>query len=424
MALFDQVNYSVSTESIKQQSTVFFKELTSIFKDFNGESRKRIHDGEFTKRMKACVKHHLGLEPEIEIGNPSHARDDFGPAAMVIPPTVSRYYMSKKEAAEFTEEVVKVNFNLSTGKITGSVKRVLAYLYFDTELIVKDKLSPEEHAAVTLHEIGHLFFILYYSARLATTNMALDMIARDFDKSNTQKERVHLYQQYLGPTFGRVGKEIEEISDLQTLSSYVYQSMQKTIVDELGSPQYGYTMDEYLADMYATRHGAGVPLITALQKLTAGYDKYVSLSRGHTYLRIIHAAVIVGFAALNGLLGGVVVGMLIVLAMLYNEFSPGEMEYRYDNAIDRIKRVRNQIQLRMRLLAKDSALAATYKKDLETMDEIIAAATNKSSSFSHWLSLMISPKARSRKNQAELEMFFEDLAYNKLHEEALTLKFV
>lgn len=424
MTLFDKVSIQASTESIKQQSTIFFKELTAIFADFNGESRTRIHDGEFAKRMKACVKHHLGLEPEIDLGHPKHKYEDMGPAAMVIPPTISRYYMSKKEAKEFTEEIVKVNFNLSTGKITGNVKRVLAYLYFDTELIVRETLTPEEHAAVTLHEIGHLFFILYYSSRLATTNMALNMIAKDFDKANTQKERVMLYKQYLGPvTGGWVNLEIEEVEDMKTLATYVFRGMQKTIRDELGNPQYGHTMDEYLADMYATRHGAGVPLITALEKLTSGYGVHVTASRFISYIRIIIMAIAGVGAALAAQLGAVVFSMVLILLEIWGTFVPSEMEYRYDNTVDRVKRVRNQVQLRMRLMTDNKKKLAIFKQELEELDNILSTLNNKTSSFSHWLTLIVSSDARNRKKQAELEMFYEDLAYNKLHEEALTLKY-
>lgn len=424
MTLFDKVSIQASTESIKQQSTIFFKELTAIFADFNGASRTRIHDGEFTKRMKACVKHHLGLEPEIDLGHPKHKYLDSGYSATVIPPTLSRYLMSKKEAEEFTEEIVKINFNLSTGKITGNVKRVLAYLSFDTELIVRKTLTPEEHAALTLHEIGHLFFVLYYSSRLATTNMALNMIAKDFDKANTQKERVMLYKQYLGPiTGGWINLEIEEVEDMKTLVSYVFRSMQKTIQDELGNPQYGQTMDEYLADMYATRHGAGVALITALEKISSGYDTYVTASRFISYMRIIITAIFGVGAALVGQLGAVVTAMIVIMLKIWATFIPSELEYRYDNTVDRVKRVRNQIQLRMRLMTDNKKKLAMFKQELEELDNILSTLNNKSSSFSSWLTLLVSPNARNRRKQAELEMFYEDLAYNKLHEEALTLKY-
>lgn len=431
--VYPQEDLDTSLEMIGQQKLDFFNDLTAIYKAHNGDSRRDIVTGSLGEDLATIVKKYMNLYVKVELGNERNNRDDVPFHVVIGHPSGSKFHMSRKEAEALNKKFLTFEFDTRTPYIKGDTKDLPLTLGVDTSIVSKGRFSSEELAAITLHELGHLWTILFMATRVSFMNIALQEIARfmDADKDPIKrKASFELLSRDLSmEELSKLNSKIDFTSDTNVIVTFVTAEMAPVIFSELGSPEYGVTMEEYAADAFATRFGAGKYLITALDRMNKGYPEYVSGVRVGANVRFIISilmTLVTGGMALTGVAAMVWPAIVSLVSVFLSVVMvlPGSVEYLYDRTLDRFKRIRNQIQLRMREYSDSQAAVKLFKEDLEAVDQIIARTTDKDSYFTGYLVNVFSPSVRRRNRQAELEIYFEDLAYNRLYDASMNFKFL
>lgn len=425
----------VSTESIAQQSGKLHQELTALFEPLLKMTRRQIHDSSFKKDLTKLIKDHFGFSPMVDMGNAHNSEDDPVFCAVYYHPSVTNDAIKKNKLdREFVEEAIKLDYDVKNLRVLGDTSKLPLWLGIDLQRVLSTRYTAPELSAIVIHEIGHYWSGFYFLTRLVRTNLALHSLARGLkEETNPEKRRL---------VFETISKDsslpestfmdIDYTQSAETIISVAGKNLyENMIASELGNPEYSLTMSEHFSDLFAARHGAGKDLVTAFSR---GEDELLLWSRMERAKGYYNLVKVVLSTALPTTLGAALisplVGVLVFIGMgwgslfyLKRTSTPRSFEWLYDTERDRLKRIRNQVQLRMRILAKDKTKFQIFQEELRVIDELIDRNKNELSSFYKWMTLVFHKSARRRKDQAELEMFFEDLAYNKLYDKALDFKF-
>lgn len=407
-----------SLEAIKQQSTAFYDGLTAIIESYSDAKLTELRRSGFTKELEQFIRSEKNMNVRI-IKDSDYIGTNM----------ISAYFTNptdpKGPRAADLNGVTQLEFNFNDAKLGGDWRDVPLSIIFDLSIMTKTQYTPRMIAAVLLHEIGHLFFDLYLISNTARYNQALARVAMAFDNQTDISTRKIIFKK----EFGSLGYDTEEIDELNSLNRLetVYTTgmamMGQRIVNQLGSDVYDMTVSEYMADEFASRHGAGMDLVKARAMNTgAESDWWASLNLhiyGTTGLAFLFAYVMASTS-----MPVVIAYASMTLFFNYLAFrSNRNTAFSYDRVKDRLTRIRNQVQLRMRTLAKTKEQVEAFKKELRVIDQQLEVLQTSSDFFTNKLFLLFSGKTRRRLAQTELEMKYEELAHNKLFEKALEFKF-
>lgn len=408
------VGSNLGLESIDFIGNSFFKELTLAFTDLKAEPKKTMADSEVVQRIMGIIKHNTGMNlsftldihgpcvevPQIDKNNPlinSLIRDLIDSNAGL------------KMIAAAENGVARGTVNLRTGKVTGIFANAPATIHFPLyEMLQNDRYLPEELAAMLLHEIGHLFTYYEYLSRSVTTNQVLAGMSKALDGSSGVDEREAVLisvKRALSLTDLDV-KTLAKSSNTKTAEIVVISNITRVTASELGSNIYDFSTWEYLCDEFATRHGAGRYLVTALDKLFRqhGHRSFRNTPGFLAYeaFKLILVFSIVGSAA----------GLLLVLF-------DGSGDGTYDEPGARMKRVRNQIveNLKDKQLTSDDH--ARLLADLVCIDDLLRNVNDRRQFFGVVWDALTSSKARDQKL---LQQELEALAVSELFVKAAVLK--
>ena len=406
---------NVAVESISFQPTLFFKDLTNAFASLCGEGKDKIEDSEYVALVESVVKHHTNIDIIFKFS-------PFGPATEI--PELSKNNILVSEifknmvtsAAGLkmineAKDVVRGSVNLKSATVSGIFAKTKTTLHYPVAMLTNKKYTPEEHAAITLHEIGHLFTYFEYITRTITTNQVLSGLSKALDGSDTIEEReavlttvkkaMHLTDLDTKTLAKTTNKKVIEIVVISNIS--------KEAESELGSNIYDLTSWESLCDQFSARHGAGRHLVTALDKIYKGSGN-ISFRNTATYLAIEALKLILIFVGLAG----------ITLILITMDSRTGVL-LTYDTPEARFKRVRNQIveNLKDKNLSKEDYSRLT--EDLVAIDDVLKYVNDRRQFFGVlWDTVW--PNARKARNQELLQQELEALAMSDLFVKSADLR--
>lgn len=431
---YDTQTLDVSTEMIRQQRTDFFDAITEVMSKVNGVKLRELANGDFEKDILACVEKYMNLSLKLDLGDTTKPRGSVPFYAGFIHPSGSKFQMSRRDAEQLNQKFLTLQFDTSTPYIKGDARKLPLSLGLDTSVITGGKLSSQELAAIVMHELGHLWTMLFMVTRVSYVNIALQEIAKFTNETPDPIKRQASYEVLCRDLtqleLSQLKTKIDFSASGDAIVTFVAAEFSPVLFADLGSPEYGRTMDEHAADTFATRFGAGKYLVTALEKLNKGYRDYVVHARAMSNYQFFSGLleVLAGGALMAaGIVGAGVIfalGGIISTATSLLDITPSGAEYLYDRNIDRYKRIRNQLQLRMRESADSKAAVDIFRDELVAVDRIIARMDDKDSFFTGFLVNLFFGSVRRRNRQAELELYFEDLGHNRLFDSAMRFKFV
>lgn len=399
-------------ESIDFQSGAFFKELTLAFTELKKVKKDDLQDPDHTGVLAAVVKQHTGMKIVFSI-------DEYEPC-IEIPmvnknnPLVNNYfrnYIDSSDGMRMIQNaggVARGTVNLRTGKVDGIYGDLEAKIHLPKTMFSTSTYSPEEIAAVTLHECGHLLTYFEYMARTVTTNQALAGMSKALDGSAGVDEReAVLINVKKALKLGELDVQaLAKSNNKKVAEVVVITHVAQQAASELGSNIYDFSTWEYLSDQYAARQGAGRYLATALDKIFRG-GWNISFRSMPAYLAFEAFKIVSLF----------LVPAVGVLFMMMDGIS----DPSYDRPGARVQRIRNQIveNLKDKKLSKDDQerLAA----DLTVVDEM-AKQINDRRQLLNVIWDTLSPSSRKARNQELLQKQLEDLAANDLFVKAAALK--
>lgn len=417
---------ALGLESIKFQSPVFFNELTMLYnavREANMTESQLIKSDEI-KAIGRCIKHHTGLNAFIEVEN--------GGPAVIIPMVNKNHPFVEEWVREFFDDsdvyhamkkaggTVKGSVNLKNARVDGVFSEIESKIMMPYAwLMGHNGVTSEENAAVTLHEIGHLFTYYEYISRSTTTNQVLAALHRGYmDADSIDKRTAILISAKKALQLKQEGiEELAKSSNAEVVSSVIITDMIEKSRSELGANIYDLNSWEYLADEFAARHQAGRHLITGLDKIykTFGHMSYRTKAI-YIWMEGVKLSMLIG----SLLTLGTPFGMGFMLYGIYMISSDSDVEI-YDEPEARMRRIKQQIiqAMKDKRLPKDEIIR--MEEDLKTIDTIMVKVKDKR----QWFDLLceyISPTRRKNRNTVQLQQELEKLANNELFAKAAQFK--
>lgn len=400
----------VSLESVDFQSTTFFKELTNAFTELQLE-KKDASESPVVQQLSEIIRRHTGMNIEVRI-------DEYDPC-IEIPhvdknhPLVNDYwrnYINSNDGLALINKAgsaVRGTVNTKTGKVTGIFTELKGKTHLHRDMFATSRFLAEEIAAVTLHEVGHLFTYFEYITRTVTTNQVLAGVAKALDGAGTIEEReaVFISAKQALKLSELDEKALAKSNNKKVAEVVILTNVARQVESELGSNIYDFSTWEMLADQYASRYGAYRPLVTALAKYYRG-----------VYHRSFRSTV--GFLAMEALkLVAIIHPLLFVLLVAMDGAGDGT----YDEPGARFKRVRNQIveNLKDKKLSKDDH--ERLMTDLAAIDDVLKSVNDRRQLMGVIYDNVV-PSARKAYRQEKLQQDLEQLAMNDLFVKASELR--
>lgn len=296
---------------------------------------------------------------------------------------------------------VKGSVDLKNSKVDGVYSEITCDMYLPPYFFTNTHFSVEEAAAVILHELGHVFTTFEFVTRFTSTNFALEVLSRAYDNAKTeeQKEAIFISFKNEGYLKARQADILKETKSKEDALIVFFDSQIENTISDLGASVYDVNGCEYLADQFATRHGAGVHLTTAL-------TKYVP-TEGRTPLTYIISLAV--FAVVGSVAGVVGTLLFFVLGILVED----KRNDIYDNMYSRLNRIKHQIIQKIKEGQVPNKDLPTILKGIEVIEANMLKYKDDLDYMSK-LAYIFRPSYRAAHNQEKLQKFLENMAYNPL----------
>lgn len=252
--------------------------------------------------------------------------------------------------------------NARLGGYLSDVKNILIIDFFTLK---KEELSPEQVAAVIIHELGHAFVGLESHHRLTTTNSTIaDIFAKIND--NDLDRAQYLFKKH----FSHQDLEKASLGNQKEITDF-YGKLAGTYLGELDSQlmnaKYDETNFENLADSFATRFGVGADLVSGLHKLHLNHGQVMEKRRSLWFTLITLDAL----TQLCMLMSLGPIAYMVVVVVFTCFFSDAQTEMTYDFPVERYKRVQQGIANNLKDLSLPSEVAKELVEQYEAIDVIV-----------------------------------------------------
>jgi hypothetical protein len=424
----------LSTEAINYQDTKTFKELELAFRDimFQKSSAYEEQKRKNEELIEAIIQNSFKANCSISFGEaPPCVRifDEYHNNVLIR----NEYREFFAAQMNFTRRFVggsggvKAGVDINAARLSGLFSELPFTIYLPDWMLhnggeaggmpSKYRLTSEEMAAVTLHEVGHFFTYCETFNRTVTTNQALAAMVKELDGTYDVSKR-HLV----------IARTVDELKlkdvDVDALAKIDKRSILETAIvtevteksrSELGVSIYDSTASEQLADQFASRHGAGLHLTTALQKIHAlygGTNAEMSMP-WFMFMQIISIAAMfippVCFLLIP----------LNIIGILFGGFGD-DGDNTYDTPEVRFRRIKMDTLARLKNRSISDAEKKRILNDLEGMEKAIGHIEDKRE-WREYIATTIIPVYRKYRKTKLLQQQLEQLANNPLFVRAAEL---
>ena len=401
-------------ESIAFQNTTFFDELTLAFDEVKNLKETDVGDSEPIYRISKIIKNHTNLNIIID------AENDYPPCIDI--PNIDRNnpLINAAQRAivnstdgltmiESSNEVLHGTVNIKTAKVSGVFSDIKAKMYLGKAFTQGNKYSSQELAAITLHEVGHLFTYFEFITRTVRTNQVLAGLSKILDGSENQEKReVALLSAKKALKLDKL--DLSQLKDVNTKTTQVVliDALVKETRTELGYNLFAESSWEYLCDQFSARHGAGVHLATALSKI---YKSQYNIS--YRSLAVYLAVEMIKVILISNLS---FLGILFLVVMFDSQDGGG-----YDLPSARLKRIRDQATQYLKNKQISDVERRRILDEIESIDKLLAEMTNRKQLFTY-IHEFFSKRTRDERAYRKLQYELEDIAMNDLYVKAAEFK--
>lgn len=284
---------SIALEAIDFQEGKLFRELTEVFQSLRGFG-KGMSDVDYwaskeVQQIAAVVFKHTKIRLQLNNG------DESGP--MVITPRLDANH-------PFVDDKVKQLINegfrydgafdvrrlmqlmdtdlargwvdLKTSRVEGIYQQFVCDLWLPRAILESDEIiNAEGAAAVTLHEVGHVFGYFEYVGRAFSTNQVLAGMVRAMDKTVDFGQRHAVFAK--GMQLLRMNKDQQDAllnaKSEAEVSVIVLDAAVTRSRSELKLNIFDATGCEQVADQFAARHGAARAFVLASHQMQRFYQQ-------------------------------------------------------------------------------------------------------------------------------------------------------
>lgn len=411
----------VGVEAIAYQTTKFHEELTDKVDQF----RKA---GIFTTQEAAkmgipkLIEDYTGMSVRIDI------EASWAPNAMIrIPdmdknhPMLNNFYrgwftnndmhtISKMVNDKFTGVIDRKN-----ARVAGHFSKITAPLYLTTAILKSEKFTAREIAGVMLHELGHLYTYFERIIDLVSINYAAWSAAERIMKTELDADRVVILTEFSNAVDAKL-IEMETMAKMdgkEVIFTHLVCETVKNRRNEEGDMVYSYRGYEFSSDQFAVRHGAGVDLAAALDKVYRSQFLNPSYISWPTHVAIQSIGFLYHVLMASTGFGGALFTAIVLLAAR-------PMNKTYDDPRQRMERIKREMVGELKLKLSDERRRQLVS-DIEAIDTMMSGINDKA----EWLEAIwkyLIPAGRSNQAKMEFQQSLERLANNNLFLQAARLE--
>lgn len=417
--------YRLEMETIAYQSDKIFKELVFAYQDAAPVMDKEWaakEQGETQNRLASIINHGFGfgckmaladIQPSILFFNsdPNHILVRDQREEINMSRFVERYLAAYKPGGPRPGYV-----DINKARVSGIFSE-MAFTICMPEKFVRNKypglnLTPEEWAAMTLHEVGHAFTYCEYFARTVTTNQALSTLSKQLEGNENIDQRVIYIQAAAKSMRINVNAAALATSKNSVVEVALVAETVELSRSELGVSIYDDTAAEFLADQFAVRCGAGRHLITAQYKLDKIFGSTSTYQSTPVFLLKQMLSLLAHIVPWTGVIA-------VPISLWYIAIGGSISGNVYDDTEARFRRIRNDTVNQL----KNRYISPLEKKrvleDLDVIDSIVAKTKDRRD----WQTVVASiiPTYRKFRNTTQLQKQLEQLGNSTLFARAAEL---
>lgn len=435
---------NVALETIAFQDSSFGEKLEAIFKEMSESKLTKDVMTVLEKRMSDIVKERTGLNIALHIDSYEGRRS--GPCIYL--PDFSNGDVIKgvqeiqtvATAKAFIDKIKNLNdkntVDLKNAKVTGAFTQLPHNLHLAYPFMVSKKFTIKEMVAVTLHEIGHAFTCIEYSSRFCTANQVLAGMLRAKNEDDSTQEYVFGVAGEILKGDKRLFEKAEQVRDAKAITILV---MNEALYrGERSATNSSYTDSvscEQLADQFCARFGYGRHAITGSEKIYGSmsfFDKTTGAKRVIVQLLgFVTGPVFKALAVTLGTFGTFIMTPFIISLIVsmcvqaLMDLAIGGSTYlkTRDHAVDRAKRVREQLIEYVKNVEQDKELISKALNDIKALDGVIAQYNDEA--YRDLYQVFFDFIIKSRRKAADissLQRQLEELAANNLFIKAAELR--
>jgi hypothetical protein len=421
-----------SMEAIDFQSDAFFLELAQAFEELwaceYSSSYQKLVEQPQAVRILELIYRRFGLKVVYDTEYQGMA----GPAIMptMINPNVIFYDNNYREYPEYYEwfrkfanenkkKLISGTIDLKRGRIEGEISELESTLYMPASMMRSGQwegltLSSKEVAAIVCHELGHSWTFLEVLCRVNTTNLVLDYLSKN--KAAANPEQIKLALGHLANKNLLSSDQANALADAendQDTAIIAYGIVHDRIRSELGIDIYDRNACEQSADQFATRLGAGIYVIRALEKV-GGLEAYKHRHRLGWVGEMLTILGTIGLLSILIPIAGFIFGASYITAVLLAIFVGEPYEGGYDLGHWRPRRVMQDMIHRL----KDTKLSPREKAALiEHIEELEKLIDTKGTEdlLVEKIARLFSSSYRKKSDFQKLQKDLEQIGSNKLY---------
>lgn len=438
---------SIANESIAFQSKSFFRSLVAAIKNYhdNENSGSTMLGKEAVERLLTNIS--MTISDHTNIRNSVHFIPEYDNAACIYPIINTEHVfntddikperikkMIQNRVRDVIGEVIDGWIDPVSARVGGDFSRILHKVVIGSVLLDKKKFTPEQSAAIIIHEVGHAYTFLQSIADSAATNFVLSIAAREFTQEpDFKKARIILdsVAAAVGDADRTWTSEITE-SQERTVSARVFLAHVARVRNSGDNKMfYNYNNAEQAADIFVVRHGAGEAMMEARHALTKlpDYGKSPSYMRCSNLfgpiLTIIASGILVAGGVSIGMAESVVAGvglgyygvtnLIATLVKMYDMKDPQQFDAE-------ISKLRNQMIAGL----KDKDITPDTRKELlkgiERGTALLQAQVKKiETPFMHVMFDLIHSSRVDQRRSREYTDVLENMVANNLFVKANSL---
>jgi len=331
--------------------------------------------------------------------------------------------LSGQDVDMYNKVDMKGGVDLVKGRVYGDFSGVPSIIKVPLKNYENCLYTPEERAAVVLHEVGHIlgtFECMGHEAILAL--QLASVVAAWTGKGRTTKSEVIAKVEKANDVKFDDADALVNDDDASRVCSVIAAAAVRKHRNELGLVHYDAVAFEQMADAFAARHGAGRALVTALDK---GHRSFPAFIRAKGY-RPSTLSALSSTMTFGALLAGIVAAPLAVAGavgfitmssyMAAGSFSVGD----YEDPVERYKSVRREIISSLKSGYLSPATVKQITDDLDQIDKITSTLKRDYGvvNFQRWILGTIS----GANKEIKIRKQYEELANNPLFLKAQQLK--
>lgn len=355
-------NENVNMQALQHQiDQKLFMSLLPVFEKHRAlDEVSTSGDKEFTAEVERIVKSTLNMSIDFNIEEKYKAYmriPQIDKNHPLINKSIRRGMDNRELRQRLKEDLGKVEASIdpTTGRLEGFLTGITVFIALGRSMLSKRSiLTVEESVAVFLHELGHGWTFFYMLGGTLRTNVVIHAALHDYQFGKDPKadyKKLLVIEQATGSTISDKGKVASKGNDAVAISLINRQvQMQRS---EYGTSGFDESGAEAIADQFVSRQGAGVHIVTGLDKL----ERYYSLPKVIAIIGDILAAL-----SVIGLYGSP-----LLIAVFLTDPTTGS----YDDPYKRAKRVREQIvsSLKEKGLTKEERRKRLHQ--LDTIDTVM-----------------------------------------------------